>query len=105
MKNSQGKFFEEYVNREYKSLPDVIVVIPEIIVQIEANRNLTGSEKKEFVIRLVSLIIRRITGISEEEINNFLITLPIVIDGLVFVGNTFKRKFRCCSISKRKQGL
>ncbi len=57
--NPHQDLIDRYIHRSYRSIDEIIQIIPEIIVQIERISRMTGSEKREIVIRLLSLILSK----------------------------------------------
>ena len=83
---------------------DILMSLPLIVIFLEKNyKHLKGDSKKKLVVEAIKVISKKM-GLDNAEIESYIVVLPYVIDGLVWIGNNSgsifnkmkKSKFMCC---------
>ena len=83
---------------------DILISLPIIVIYFEKNyKHLKGDSKKKLVVESIKVISKEM-GLDNAEIESYIVVLPYVIDGLVWIGNNSggifakmkKSKFICC---------
>lgn len=79
---------KENTSLNLKETSDIISLIPKLVIVLERDyKRLRGIERKKIVLLVLKDIIQRNDNLNEMEVQTLVVMIPIIIDGLVYIGN------------------